>query len=382
MESPFDVLARSWRDDTTIAVATVVETFSSSPRLPGAMMAVDEHGAVTGSISGGCVEASVYASLIEVRDGPEILARERYGVSGEDAFAVGLTCGGTIDIVLQKFSRRTHPHYRSMIDAVENDRPAAHITIIEHSNPEMIGRTVVVGEDWYKSGPLLTNSVPNLVQRARDLMGVGEPGTVTLSSDTESWSAFVAPQSPRPLMLIFGAVDFARALAVQGSQLGYKVVVCDARATFATHQRFPAADEVVVDWPHRYVETLHRLGRLDCRTVVCVLTHDPKFDDELLDTVLRIPTLAYVGALGSRRTHQLRLQSLRDRGLGQQELERLRSPIGLDLGARTPDETAVSIAAEILANRYSRSARALSDTDGRIHAQLREGDREGLANVR
>jgi xanthine dehydrogenase accessory factor len=143
--------------------------------------------------------------------------------------------------------------------------------------------------------------------------------------------------------------------------------VCDARAVFATRTRFPAADEVVVDWPHRYLAAEAEAGRIDGRTVVCVLTHDPKFDVPLLEIALRLPEVGYVGAMGSRKTHDERLQRLREAGLTDSELDRLSSPIGLDLGARTPEETAVSIAAEIVGRRWGGLGSRLSELTGRIH---------------
>jgi hypothetical protein len=153
----------------------------------------------------------------------------------------------------------------------------------------------------------------------------------------------VASYAPRPRMLIFGAIDFAAAVARQGSLLGFHVTVCDARSIFATSVRFPDADEVIVDWPHRYLKSQLEAALLDGRTVICVLTHDPRFDVPLLEIALRIPALAYVGAMGSRRTHEDRMERLVQAGLHTEELARLSSPIGLDLGSRTPQETAVSI---------------------------------------
>jgi xanthine dehydrogenase accessory factor len=170
-------------------------------------------------------------------------------------------------------------------------------------------------------------------------------------------------------LLVFGAIDFAAAVARAGAFLGYHVTVCDARPIFATRARFPDADEVVVDWPHRYLRNEDQAGRLDARTVVTVLTHDPKFDVPLLQVALRIPEIAYVGAMGSRRTHYDRLDRLRDNGLTDDELNRLHSPIGLDLGARTPEETAVSIVAEIIATRWGGSGRHLKDIGGAIHEE-------------
>jgi xanthine dehydrogenase accessory factor len=167
-------------------------------------------------------------------------------------------------------------------------------------------------------------------------------------------------------MLVFGAIDFAAAVARIGSFLGYRVTVCDARAVFATARRFPDADEVVVEWPHRYLAR----QRVDERTVICVLTHDPKFDVPLLEVALRTPAW-YVGAMGSRNTHDDRLDRLREAGMTEDELSRLRSPIGLDLGARTPEETAVAVAAEIVAGHWGGTGVPLGQTAGAIHRTAR-----------
>ena len=147
----------------------------------------------------------------------------------------------------------------------------------------------------------------------------------------------------------------------------YRVTVCDARPVFATSARFPTADEVVVEWPHRYLAAQADAGAIDARTVICVLTHDPKFDVPLLEVALRLPEVAYIGAMGSRRTRDDRMERLREAGLTEAELDRLASPIGLDLGGRTPEETAVSIAAEIIACRWGGGGRPLTEVDGRIH---------------
>src|ERR1700759_5024569 len=183
---------------------------------------------------------------------------------------------------------------------------------------------------------------------------------------------FVWAFAPKPRMLVFGAIDFAAAVARVGSFLGYRVTVCDARPGFATHSRFPDAGEVVVEWPHGYLEKQRDAGELDARTVITVLTHDPKFDVPLLEVALRLPEVAYVGAMGSRRTHEDREARLREAGRPDTELARLSSPIGLDLGARTPEETAVSIAAEIIARRWGGKGRPLTEVNGRIHHESSE----------
>ena len=178
---------------------------------------------------------------------------------------------------------------------------------------------------------------------------------------------FVCSHAPRPKMLVFGAIDFASALARQAEFLGYRVTVCDARPVFATAARFPAAEEVVVDWPDRYLRAQAGQGEIDSRTAICVLTHDPKFDVPVLEVALRLPEVGYIGVMGSRRTHDDRMRRLRQAGLTEAELARLSSPIGLDRGARTPEATAGSLAAEIIARRWGGGGRPLTDTDGGIH---------------
>jgi xanthine dehydrogenase accessory factor len=204
------------------------------------------------------------------------------------------------------------------------------------------------------------------------MLAGGRTGTLHYGLDGqrrgEGLSVFIASYAPAPRMLVFGAIDFAAAVARVGAFLGYRVTVCDARPVFSTSKRFPDADEVVVDWPHRYLATQVQSGAIDGRTVICVLTHDPKFDVPVLAAALRLP-VAYVGAMGSRQTHQDRLNRLVEVGLTVAELGRLSSPIGLDLGARTPEETAISIAAEIIARRWDGAGRPLSQTSGAIHRQ-------------
>jgi xanthine dehydrogenase accessory factor len=250
-------------------------------------------------------------------------------------------------------------------------KPTATATVIAHPNPAWVGRRLVVGPDW-ADGSLGTPRADGAVtDDARGLLGAGHSGVLTYGPDGQrqgvGMEVFVASHAPRPRMLIFGAIDFAAALARQGAILGYRVTVCDARAVFATSARFPAADEVVVDWPHRYLADQARQGAIDSRTAICVLTHDQKFDVPALEVALRLPEVGYVGAMGSRQTHLDRLARLRETGLADAELSRLSSPIGLDLGARTPEETAVSIAAEIIARRWGGRGQPLAEVGGRIH---------------
>lgn len=362
-------LAAIWRAGETAGVGTVVRTFRSAPRHPGAAMVVAPDGAVSGSVSGGCVEGAVYESATEVA-ATGVPRLERYGVSDDDAFAVGLTCGGVLDIFVEPVSPQTFPHLDHVIDAITGHRPVAVATVITHPDPDWLGRRLVI-EPETAAGTLGSGRADAAVtDDARGLLAAGRSEVITYGPDGqrrgEGMEVFVASHAPRPRMLVFGAIDFAAAVAQQGVFLGYRVTVCDARGLFATPARFPSADEVVVDWPHRYLAAQAQAGAIDARTVICVLTHDAKFDVPLLEVALRLD-VGYVGAMGSRRTHADRLARLRAAGLTDAELCRLSSPIGLDLGARTPEETAVSIAAEIIARRWGGCGRPLVETGGRIH---------------
>ncbi len=365
-----------WRAGETVGVGTVVATFQSAPRPAGASMLVGPDGTAVGSVSGGCVEGAVYDLAESVVDsGDPVL--QRYGVSDDDAFAVGLTCGGILDVFVEKVSRETFPELEEIAADIEVGRPVALATVIEHPDPAWLGRRIVVRPDGEHAGSLGSPRADDAIRDdALGLLAAGSNATLGYGPDGErrgeGMRVFVWSFAPKPRMLVFGAIDFAAAVAKVGSFLGYHVTVCDARPVFATNSRFPEADEVVVDWPHRYLTAEAEAGRIDGRTVLAVLTHDPKFDVPLLEVALRLPEVAYVGAMGSRRTHEDRLTRLREAGIDDKELERLSSPIGLDLGARTPEETAISIAAEIIAGRWGGSGERLAAVDGRIHRGLVE----------
>lgn len=364
-----------WRAGESVGLATVVATFRSAPRPPGAAMLVGPGGSAVGSVSGGCVEGAVYdLAQSVVASGLPVL--QRYGVSDDDAFAIGLTCGGILDVYVEKIDRSTFPELAQIGADIDAGRPVAIATVVEHPDATRLGRRLVIrthpGDSPAVTGGLGSARADEAVgDDALGLLAAGTSATLTYGVDGqrrgEGMRVFVSAFAPKPRLLVFGAIDFAAAVARAGAMLGYHVTVCDARPIFATRARFPEADEVVVDWPHRYLSQQTQAGRIDARTVVTVLTHDPKFDVPLLQTALRIPDIAYVGAMGSRRTHHHRLERLREIGLTDAELDKLHSPIGLDLGARTPEETAVSIVAEIIARRWGGSGRHLKDIAGPIH---------------
>lgn len=363
-----------WEAGERVALGTVVGTWKSAPRQPGASMLVGPGGEAVGSVSGGCVEGAVYQLGEEViASGTPVL--QRYGISDDEAMGVGLTCGGILDVFVERVSREDFPELGEVVADIDAGRPVAVATIVEHPDPGETGRHLVVRPDGeLTAGSLGTDRLDDaVVDDARGMLAQGRTATLAYGPEGqrrgEGLRVFVASYAPRPRMLVFGAIDFAAAVARVGSFLGYHVTVCDARPVFATRSRFPEADEVIVKWPHKFVEEQVAQDLLDPRTVACVLTHDPKFDVPLLEVLLGedAPELAYVGAMGSRRTHEDRLTRLRESGLTDEQLSRLRSPIGLDLGARTPEETAVSVAAEIIALRWGGQGEPLSRTEGAIH---------------
>lgn len=358
------------RGGGTAALATVVRTFESAPRPAGASMFVTAEAEVVGSVSGGCVEGAVYELGMQVMEEgrPELV---RYGISDDDAFSVGLTCGGILDVFVEPVSLARFPELGAVLDDIDASRPVGVATVIEHPDENWLARHLVIRPEGF-AGDLGSERANRAVSEdAQGLLAAGRNTTMTYGPDGErrgeGMRVFFASYAPRPRMLVFGAIDFAAALARLGSFLGYRVTVCDARAVFATPARFPSADEVVVAWPHRYLAEQFEKGVLDARTVVCVLTHDPKFDVPLLEVALHAAPVAYIGAMGSRRTHEDRFRRLREAGVGEQELARLHSPIGLDLGSRTPEETAVSIAAEIIAHQWGGSGEPLGLLADRIH---------------
>lgn len=333
------------------AVATVIGVSGSAPRPPGAALAVDTEGVVIGSISGGCVEGSVYELCREtLRTGQPV--RETFGYSDDDAFAVGLTCGGKIEVFIQPITPDEHDTIEALL------RSAEPVALVRDLNT---GAAMALGP-WWTLGATFD---PVVVAEARAMLEVAATGVRAIGCGDREVTIFVESYVPPPRMIVFGAIDFAAAVTRMGRFLGYHVTVCDARPVFATKARFPDAHEIVVEWPDRYLART----TVDSRTVLCVLTHDAKFDIPLLEKALRLP-VAYVGAMGSRRTHDERMASLRAAGVSESELALLHSPIGLDLGGRTAEETAVAIAAEIVAVRRGGSTRPLTCSDGPIHRDL------------
>jgi xanthine dehydrogenase accessory factor len=354
---------QAWhRQGRRVALARVVDVEGSGPRLPGAAMAVNDQGEVAGSVSGGCVEGAVVTEALALLNGEKTGQICTFGYSDDDAFAVGLTCGGTIHLFLEELD--WWDRFDRVAAAIEAERPVAIATVV--SGPD-VGRALVADETV--DGTLGNDDLDRVV--ARDVIAELDAGTSAVrhygergEARQDEVSVFIETYAPPPRMLIFGAVDFTAALVRVAKVLGYRVTVCDAREVFATKRRFPLADDVVVDWPHRLLE--REGASLGPRDAVCVLTHDHKFDVPAIQAALRTK-VGYLGAMGSRRTSEERERRLRDEGITDAELARVAAPIGLDLGARTPEETAVAICAEIIAKRTGAEAPSLSHTDGPIH---------------
>ena len=348
-----------------VALATVIATSGSAPRPAGACLAVHPDGRIIGNVSGGCVEADVVhlAERVLASGGVE---RARFGYSDDEALAVGLTCGGDIDILVRRIDRESLP-LAPLAAALADDRPVVLATVVDA--PEqlaLMGRSIVVTMDAVHGQLGATDLGRILALEGRGALGIGGVGLRHLGASGERMgdgvSVLIESFVDRPRLIVFGAVDYAAAVATVGRFLGFRVTICDARAAFATAARFPDADEVIVDWPHRYLAGLE----LDDRSAVCVLTHDPKFDVPAIVEALRTPA-AYIGVMGSRRTHDERLERLRSAGVSAEGLARLHSPIGLALGGRSPQETAIAIAAELVMVRNRADGRPLRGTAGPIH---------------
>lgn len=284
-------------------------------------------------------------------------------MSDDEAFGVGLTCGGILEILIERVDAARWPELIGLLDSIEAEQPVAVATIV--SGPG-IGRHLVVRPDSVEGG-LGTQRIDDTVRDdVRGMLAAGTTGFLHYGPEGERMGegldVFVQSFAPKPRMLVFGAIDLSASLVRVGKMLGYRVSVCDARQVFATAKRFPQADEVVVDWPHRWLAS----QEVDRRTVIAVLTHDPKFDVPALVQALKTEA-GYIGAMGSRRTHNDRVARLREAGVTDEELARIHSPIGLDIGARTPEETAISIAAEIIQQRWGGTGAHLAAVDGPIH---------------
>lgn len=334
---------RAWRKrDLPVALATVIETWGSSPRGVGAKMALNTEGGIAGSVSGGCVEGAV----VEV--GQQVLENGRpqllhFGVADETAWEVGLACGGEIDVFVEPIAEA---HFEFMRAAMDDEQPAASLTVIDGPDSELGAKLSARGAEGEQViGSIDSGADTSAREALLAALRSGRAERVKLSDDIE---AFVDVLMPRPTLVMVGGVHIAGTLAGLARSLGYRTVVIDPRRSFGSEERFPQVDDLLQSWPE---EGLSEIG-VDASTAVAVLTHDPKIDDPALLAALPGPAF-YVGALGSTRTQKKRRQRLREAGLTDHQIARLHGPIGLDIGAQTPEEIALAVMAEVVAARRS-----------------------------
>src|SRR3954471_1808020 len=311
-----------WTTDTSFALATVVGVRGSAPRQPGASMAVSSAGEAVGSVSGGCVEGAVYELATEVlKTGEPVL--QTYGISDEDAFSVGLTCGGILDILIRPVDAVARPEFAAVTESIRTHDPVALATVM--SGDAALAAQVAVWPDKVEGTLGATGLDVAVVDDARGMLAQGQTGIRHYGPNgkrrQDELAVFVESFNPPPRMLVFGAIDFAAAVARIGRYLGYRVTVCDARPVFATEKRFPDADEVVCEWPHRFPADTE----VDERTVITGLSQAPMFDVPLLEVALRTKA-GYIGAVASRRRQDDRISRLRELGFTDDELARLHSP--------------------------------------------------------
>jgi len=311
-----------------VALATVVRTWGSGPRGPGAKMALTNDARIAGSVSGGCVEAAVVEEGRDVLETgtPKLL---RFGIADETAWSVGLTCGGSIEIFVEKLD---DSFFRASLEALETRRALARATVIRGAD---VGRTVLV-----RDGESAEGEIGAAAERALER---GQSEVITAADGSE---VFIDVELPPPSLVMVGGVHIAIALTAMAKTLGYRTNVIDPRGVFGNEERFPHADLLIPEWSD---EGLEALG-LDRSSAVATLTHDPKIDDPALMVALRSPAF-FIGALGSKKTQEKRKKRLLDRGLTEAELSRLFAPVGLDIGSRSPEEIALSVLAQIVAVR-------------------------------
>jgi xanthine dehydrogenase accessory factor len=333
-----------------IALATVIDVQRSAPRPPGSKMAVNEHGEIAGSVSGGCVEGAVaeIADGILRGDPPQLV---HFGIADSDAWDVGLPCGGEIDVWVEAYDYDSRPPRFEEI--ARSGGRAAEVTLLEGAAP---GAKLLVEADGARSGSLGSPELDDDAARV---------ATELLWAETSERrdGLFVDVTGPAPRLLVFGAVDIAASLCTVARATGWRPYVIDPRARFATPDRFPDAEKVIAAWPE---EAVAELGGVDPATSIVVLTHDPKLDDAALLLALSSPA-RFVGAMGSRRAQAKRRERLVEAGITDDEIERISAPVGLDLGGISREETALSIMAEIVAVRHGRDGGRLAESKGRIH---------------
>jgi xanthine dehydrogenase accessory factor len=328
-----------WRtEDKPIALATVIQTWGSSPRRAGAKMALTSNGNITGSVSGGCVEGAVYETGVDVlkSNRPQLL---HFGVADETAWEVGLACGGSIDIFVKPLDKVLFNALRSVL----LEEGAAVLSTVVRGSDQLLGHEILVRDNGIVAGSISEELNEEVLKLTRETLSRGESRRVVLDENTEVFMEVILPP---PTLIAVGGVHITIALMALAKTLGYRTVVIDPRSAFGNEERFPNVDKLIPLWPDEAFDQIP----ITQSTAIAMLTHDPKLDDPALKIALPSPAF-YVGALGSKTTQAKRRQRLLENGLTEEQLHRLHGPIGIEIGAGTPEEIAMSIMAEVVAAR-------------------------------
>jgi len=331
----------------SVALATVVNQRGSAPRPEGASLLVRTDGSLLGAVSAGCLETDVVGHALRVlaTGKPEL---QRYQpAAADDPLSFGLSCGGSVDLVIERWSPDQLPQLQPLFSALAGDEPVVLTTSLD--NPG-------------KVGVCTASAVHDHLGNTSEGAGRPWPARAWIETDADGSRIVYRLHRPATPLWIFGATDIADALAALGRHLGFRSTVVDARSSFTTQERCPSADALVCAWPHHWFAE----QSVSDTTAICALNHDPKFEIPLLSLALRSPA-AYIGAMGSRSTHRQRLKALGEAGLKEEQLQRLRAPIGLDLGGRTAAEIALSILAEVVMLRCGGGGASLTQGQGPLH---------------
>ena len=333
MKEVIEDITRWHSENKAVALATVVQTWGSAPRKVGAKMALTPNGAISGSVSGGCVEGTVFeeGTAVLQTNNPRLL---HYGVADETAWDVGLACGGTIEIFVERLDTAVTQFIHNLI---QKDEAGAIITIIRGPK-ELLGRKLAISRAGEQLGTLGDQALDSKTITAE--ANAAQPQRVQLTEEIE---VFIDTVRPAPTLIMIGGVHIAIALTSYAKTLGYRTIVIDPRRAFGSKERFPHVDKLIQAWPDKAFADVE----ITPETAVALLTHDPKIDDPALKIILRAKPF-YIGALGSRKTHAKRVERLRDYGIDDVEIGRIHAPIGLDIGAQAPEEIALAIMAEIV----------------------------------
>ena len=325
-----------WREEgKSIALATVIETWGSSPRKAGSKMAITSDGKMVGSVSGGCVENAVVEAGLEILKTrqPQLL---HFGVADETAWDVGLACGGSIDIFVKPLDLVSFEEIKSVL---ENEEPAATVTVL--CGPDkLLGRELLMRDNGQVVGSFGNEWDEKVLTLAKESLAQGASRRVELNEDIE---VFFEPILPSPALVIVGGVHIAVSLVSLANMLGYKTILVDPRKAWGNDERFPHVDRLIQAWPQGAFKQI----KTTRSTAIVMLTHDPKLDDPALKIAL-VSSAFYVGALGSKTTHAKRRERLLNNGMTEFQLSQLHAPIGLNIGARSPEEIALSIMAEVV----------------------------------